>query len=174
MFVSNDCAPSEGSSGSACLDVLVTRSATIWPFLMIGVTCTTAGGLVAAVTRPTQFTHGSWLAAYLVLVGGVAQIGLGTGQALLADHCPTPSRIRLELLAWNVGLVAVIVGTMVPAVLVTTLGGVLTAAALATFIAAGLHARRPLRLGWCLYMGTACFVLLSTPIGLALSWRRHS
>ena len=33
-----------------------------------------AGGLVAAVDGAAPFAHGSWLAAYLVLVGGVAQL----------------------------------------------------------------------------------------------------
>jgi hypothetical protein len=146
----------------------------MWPFLAIGSACTTAGGVVAAVARPTQFTVGPWLAAYLVLVGGVAQVGLGSGQALLAIEGPTPRRIRMEVLTWNAGLVAVIVGTLVPAVLVTTFGGVLTAAALAGFIGGARRARASTHAAWWLYMGIACLVLVSTPVGLALAWLRHS
>jgi hypothetical protein len=164
----------ETDGRGSSLEVFVTRWPAVWPFLAIGLTCTIAGGLIAAVSRPTQFTLGSWLAAYLVLIGGVAPIGLGSGQALLAESCPTSSKVRVEVLAWNAGLVAVIVGTLVPAVPVTMFGGVLTALALATFISEVRHGQRSVRWAWYLYMGTACFVLVSTPIGLALAWLRHS
>jgi hypothetical protein len=39
-----------------------------------------AGGAVAAVNSAAPFGHGSWLAAYLVLVGGVSQVVLGAGR----------------------------------------------------------------------------------------------
>src|SRR3546814_20131767 len=47
------------------------------------------------------FEHGSWLAAYLVLVGGVAQIALGGGQAWLADRVPRARTTRTEAWSWN-------------------------------------------------------------------------
>ncbi|MBS7547854.1 hypothetical protein [Dietzia massiliensis] len=36
-------------------------------FVLVGLTAIIAGGLVAAVTGPTGFDEGSWVAAYLVL-----------------------------------------------------------------------------------------------------------
>lgn len=36
-----------------------------------GVGCVVLGGVIAAVTGPLDLAHGSWLAAYLVLVGMV-------------------------------------------------------------------------------------------------------
>lgn len=56
------------------------------PFIATGGTLVVAGGLVAAVNSAAPFAHGSWLAAYLVLVGGVAQIALGVGAAALAPQ----------------------------------------------------------------------------------------
>jgi hypothetical protein len=42
-----------------------------------------AGGAVAAVNSAAPFGHGSWLAAYLVLVAGVSQVVLGAGRLAL-------------------------------------------------------------------------------------------
>ena len=47
------------------------------------VSASSLGGAVAAVSDPFSFEQGSWLAAFLVLVGGVVQIALGAGQAAL-------------------------------------------------------------------------------------------
>ena len=44
------------------------------------------GGLVAAVTGPLHFDRGSWLAAYLVLVCGVAQCAIGRQRLVLEPH----------------------------------------------------------------------------------------
>ena len=66
--------PSEGrDERAAMVDEMIARWPSVRPFLLIGSLCTIAGGLVAAVTRPTGFVLGSWTAAFLVLVGGVAQ-----------------------------------------------------------------------------------------------------
>jgi hypothetical protein len=43
-------------------------------FVAVASALIVAGGLVAAVNGAAAFAHGSWLAAYLVLVGGVAQL----------------------------------------------------------------------------------------------------
>ena len=51
-----------------------------------------AGGAVAAVNSAAPFGHGSWLAAYLVLVGGVSQGVLGAGR--LALQAPPFTRAR--------------------------------------------------------------------------------
>lgn len=42
-----------------------------WAFTAVARTMIVAGGVVAAINSAAPFAHGSWLAAYLVLVGGV-------------------------------------------------------------------------------------------------------
>jgi len=51
-----------------------------------------AGGAVAAVNSAAPFGHGSWLAAYLVLVGGVSQGVLGAGRLGLRSLARGPRR----------------------------------------------------------------------------------
>ena len=55
------------------------RRAAAAPFVAIGVLCVIAGGLTAGVTAPAASERSSWASAYLVLVAGVAQVGLGLG-----------------------------------------------------------------------------------------------
>lgn len=146
------------------------------PFVVVGAACTIAGGLVAAITRPTGWAEGSWLAAYLVLVGGVAQISLGVGQAVLFERLPSGRHRRAEVVAWNLGQLGVIGGTLAPAVPVTLAGGLATMVALVLFLVGGRTGGAPPRLAPYrhLYRGVAALVLASTPIGLALAWVRHA
>ncbi len=60
------------------------------PAAAVGAASVVVGGLVAAVTATAPSEHGAWLAAYLVLGCGVAQIALAAGQALLATGSPRP------------------------------------------------------------------------------------
>ena len=46
---------------------------------------------------PHRFEFGSRLAAHLALVGGVAQIAFGVGQAWLADGSPRQTEVRAEV-----------------------------------------------------------------------------
>jgi hypothetical protein len=158
-----------GNSG----EDLIARWPAVRPFLVIGSVCTIAGGVVAAVTRPTGFELGSWLAAYLVLVGGVAQIALGVGQAWLADEPPRQTEVRAEVATWNLGVVATVVGSLVPAPIVTTLGGIASVLALGLFLAGVRKAGSASRWARILYRGVAAIVLTSIPVGLALAWIRH-
>jgi hypothetical protein len=140
------------------------------PFLVIGSLSVVAGGLVAAVSRPTGFGLGPWLAAFLVLVAGVAQISLGVGQAWLTTQRPRPSTVRTELWAWNAGVVGTIVGTIGEMPLLTTVGGIATIVALAGFLAAvGRTAAGP-RWARTTYVVGAGLLLVSTLIGLGLAW----
>jgi len=50
-----------------------------------------------------------------VLVGGVAQIGLGVGQAWLTQDPPARREVRAEVVTWNLSIVATVVGTLGPA-----------------------------------------------------------
>jgi hypothetical protein len=85
------------------------------PFGIVGVICVVAGGLVAAVTAPAATEHGGRAAAYLVLVAGVAQVGLGFGQALLAPGPLSARLVAIEVAVWNLGNAAVLAGTLLGA-----------------------------------------------------------
>lgn len=143
-------------------------------FVGVGAASIIAGGLVAAVTRPTGFEEGAWVAAFLVLVGGVAQILAGAGQAGLVVEAPSRQTLAIELVTWNVGCAATILGTLLANPAVTSLGGVVLIASLAVFLGAVLGPKArpgPLRTA---YVVVVAFVLISTPVGLALAWLRHS
>ena len=143
----------------------------VW-FAAIGTVWIVAGGLVAAVTAPRPTEHGTWAAAYLVLVCGVAQAGLGLGQGLSTRYTPAPV-IALQLIGWNLGNAAVLVGTLTgrlalvdvgAALLVVTL--VLLARSLFPVPARHTPGRRWLRYGYALLI---LALLLSIPAGLVLA-----
>ncbi len=143
-------------------------------FAVIGSLCIIGGGIVAAVSRPTDFVAGSWVAAYLVLVGGVAQILLGVGQAALTTQPVRDSTAAAEAVLWNVGVIATIGGTLASAPALTTIGGLATAAALLAFlVAVRRQGDREIRLALA-FQALVTVVLLSVPIGLTLAWTRHA
>lgn len=153
---------------------LVARWPAMRAFVVLGAVAIVAGGLIAAVTRPSGFAEGPWFAAYLVLVGGVAQIALGVGQAVLARRPPSPSRTRIEVAAWNLGMVGVIAGALVPAVPATVVGGTATVGALAGFLRGVGETGSVLPvLAARAYRSLALFVLASAPVGIAIAWVRH-
>jgi hypothetical protein len=154
-------------------ELLVARWPAIRPFLVVGSAAIVAGGVTAAVARPTGFALGSWMAAYLVLVAGVAQIALGVGQAHLAREAPERADVVVELIAWNASVVATIVGTLVGAPLVTTLGGVALVLALLRFLAGVRTPAAPSNVSLVLFRTVLAVVAVSTPVGIALAWIRH-
>ncbi len=132
-----------------------------------------AGGLVAAVTAIAPTRHATWAAAYLVLVVGVAQLGIGMGQALLAPKTPSSRLITAELLTWDIGNAGVIAGTLLGRVGLVDLGGVLLAVSLVLFLLGVRgHAgqKRWLLYGYRLLIA---IVLVSIPIGLTISRSAH-
>lgn len=109
--------------------------------VVIGGSFVVLGGLVAAVTGPVGLERGSWLAAYLVLVCGVAQFAIGTvqsGQDLGTKPMPW-ARGWVQLTCLNLGSVAVIVGTLArePSLVDSAVGLLLVAFGIA------LHTVRP-------------------------------
>lgn len=76
-----------------------------WLFVVVG-------GLVAAVTGPLELEHGSWLAAYLVLVCGVATSAIGAMQTRPGTTPMPRVRSQVQLGSWTIGNAAVIVGTL--------------------------------------------------------------
>lgn len=139
-------------------------------FALVGLSAVIAGGLVAAVTGPTGFAAGSWVAAYLVLVAGVAQVGLGVGQALLAAVPPSGRRRGWQLIIYNLANTAVLLGSLTESVVA---GGVLLLLALALFLAA---VRRPRTHSWHLAVYRILLAILgaSVPVGIVLSALRQS
>lgn len=161
------------------------------PFVVLGLACVIAGGLVAAVTAHAPTQPASWAAAYLVLVGGVAALGFGAGQAVLASTVPTPRQVGLQLGAWYVGNAAVLVGTLVENTRLVDLGGLLLVAGLVLLVhgVRGSGRRRagrestngehgghsgegaPSAPSWALlaYRGLVLLLLVSIPVGLVLA-----
>jgi hypothetical protein len=141
------------------------------PFLVVGGACIVAGGLVAAVTGPLHLEHGSWAAAYLVLVGGVAQIALGAPQGALAARSPSPAVLASELAAWNLGSALVIGGTLVRNPVIVDVGGAALVLALGVMARTVRGGEGP---GWArwTYRGALAALLASIPIGLVLAHLR--
>ncbi len=140
------------------------------PFAAAGAACTVAGGLLAAATALAPSQLASWAVAYLVLVGGVAQVALGVGQALLS---PRPQDRRLlvavELAGWNAGNGAVLAGTLLGANWLADAGGLALAAALALLIVATRSASPQRAWALHLYRALAALVLVSIPTGLIIA-----
>ncbi len=150
------------------------------PFAAIGSACIVAGGLVAAVTAPLELAHGSWMAAYLVLALGVAQVALGAGQALLARRPPSPAVVALEVAGWNLSGAAVIAGTLTSTPVLTTVAGAVLLATLLLFIRAVSRGNGEVRetgggaraARWA-YLAVLVILAVSVPVGMLLAWRRH-
>jgi hypothetical protein len=137
------------------------------PLIAAGAVSIIAGGLAAAVTGPTGWEHGSWVAAYLVLVAGVAQVGLAVGQAGLVARHVTSRAVVVECVLWNAGCVTVIAGTLLSLPVAVAIG---SAPLVATLAMSSLTVRDPVshpRLT--LAYGLLGVVLLaSIPVGVAL------
>lgn len=142
-------------------------------FPLVGLCAIVMGGLVAAATGPTGLPGGSWVAAYLVLVAGVAQVGLGAGQALLARVAPSERRRAWQLALYNVGNIAVLGGTLIESVTVVAVGGLLLLLALALFLASVRHSAAH---SWYLAVYRTLLIILgpSVLVGVGLSILRHN
>lgn len=126
-----------------------------------------AGGLVAAVTGPMDWTKGSWAAAYLVLVVGVAQYVMGRLRA--ADV--TGDRAGwVQLAGWNLGSALVIGGTLVTTPLLVDGGSVLLVVALVLALRARV-ARVPAAAALA-YRALLLVLAISIPVGMVLSHLR--
>ena len=128
-----------------------------------------AGGAVAAVNSATPFGHGSWLAAYLVLVGGVSQGVLGAGRLALHAPRPTPALLRAQLVLWNLGSLAVAAGVLADASPLVTVGSVALLWALALFATGARGVRREVRLRAVVYLAIIVGLAASVVVGSALA-----
>ncbi|MEO6020706.1 MAG: hypothetical protein ABIP45_10715 [Knoellia sp.] len=160
----------------------MTRSrGSVLALLVSGGASIVLGGLVAAVTSPLDLTHGSWAAAYLVLVGGVAQWVMGQARSWAVG---TPSEKWWgwrQFGLWNLGNVAVIAGTLIGAPWLVGLGSLLLVGALAIAMLAEWRPRASDTgertgspgLHWA-YTAMVLILAVSIPIGMTLSVLRHS
>ncbi len=142
-------------------------------FGVIGVLCVIAGGLVAAVTAPSASEKSSWAAAYLVLVAGVAQIGLGVGPAFLAPRAPSRLSSVGTLALWNLGNASVLAGVLLTLTVLVDLGGIALVIALVLALRTVGHSTGPVLLRRAYWLLTAVLGL-SIPIGLVLTRIRGS
>ena len=147
------------------------RRRVVTPLMAAGAVSIIAGGLAAAVTGPTGWDDGSWVAAYLVLVAGVSQIGLAVGQAELAARPLTPRAVGVELVLWNAGCLAVIAGTLLSLPVAVAIGSAPLVATLAMSSHNVRHPVRHARLAL-VYRTLVAVLLASIPVGVALAWIR--
>jgi hypothetical protein len=161
------------STHGGAAELFVTRWAAIRAAVVIASFLVVMGGVVAAVTRPFELDVGPWLAAYLVLVGGVAQVALGLGQAWIAAVVPGRRLVQAESMTWNLGVAAVIVGTLATAPAAMTLGGVSLAVGLGLFLGGVRRIRSAPSWVVVLYRGVIAILLVSIPVGVGLAWLRH-
>jgi hypothetical protein len=128
-----------------------------------------AGGAVAAVNSAAAFGHGSWLAAYLVLVGGVSQIVLGTGQVALGTPPLTRAVSAAQLVLWNLGSLAVPAGVLADWALLVTAGSVALLAALALFVVGAGGMRRDARGRSVIYLAIVVGLAVSVVVGSSIA-----
>jgi hypothetical protein len=141
-------------------------------FRVLGAAWVVFGGLVAAITGPLRLEHGSWVAAFSVLVAGVAQIAFGAAQSALASQRPSRRTVVAEHVAWNAGGAAVIGGTVARMPFIVDVGGLLLVVALALMIRA--VSGQGVGPTWALwtYRTLLVVILVSIPIGLTLAHLR--
>ena len=136
-------------------------------FYWTGVVQIVAGGLVAAASGPLDVEKGSWLAAYLVLVGGVAQCAFG--QCSFA-HGASAQLSSAQFGLWNIGNLLVVIGTLATVPYVVDVGGVLLLPALLLAVRATIGATSRALL-WA-YRAVLLVLAVSIPIGLVLAHLR--
>ena len=76
-----------------------------------------AAAVVATANLLMPFERGWWLAAYLFLVGGLAQLLLARGQDALtaAPHAPSGAHVWAQWALWNTGTAIVAIADMAQA-----------------------------------------------------------
>jgi hypothetical protein len=109
----------------------------------VGAACIVLGGLVAAVSGPLDLALGSWTAAYLVLVAGVAQYAMGRSRAHRADTTLRMPWAWAQVGAWNAGNALVIAGSLAGIPWLVDVGSVLLLAALVIAFRASWPASLP-------------------------------
>ena len=107
------------------------------------------------------------MVAYLVLVGGVAQVALGAGQAILAREVPSRTTATSEIALLNGGNAGVIAGTLLERTWLVDAGAILLVIALYLFLR-GVRGVPP-TVPVIVYRLLIVFVMGSIPVGLVLA-----
>lgn len=135
-----------------------------------------AAASVAVLRAAEPVEHGIWLVAYLFLVGFLAQLLLGRGQAALLSNAglpgPSPVVRRTECVLWNIGVVIVPVGVLAETRLAVLLGTMALLGALVSFfgdVRPALSDDRNAVVGR-FYLALLVFMAASAITGLALAW----
>ncbi|KXT58886.1 hypothetical protein ACE11G_03220 [Gordonia sp. PS3] len=139
-------------------------------FTATGSAAVIAGGLVAAVARPLDLAKGSWLAAYLVLVCGVALIAIGIAQ----QRAPQPMSARFhapQLTGWIAANALVIAGSLTDTPAVVDVGSILLLVVLAATWRAGLRLLGSKAPAAYAYLAVLTVLIVSVPIGMVLASR---
>lgn len=133
----------------------------------VGVAYVVFGGLVAAVTGPFQWERGSWAAAYIVLICGVALCVIGKAHEYLATSALSPRTEWSVFVAWNAANAAVLTGSLLETPLLVDLGAVVL---IGTVLASAWFVRgsRRVALSWA-YRLVALTIVVSAPIGSLLA-----
>lgn len=144
-------------------------------FIIISFLAICLGGVLSAFTarKPTRFVM--WLTAYLVLIVGVAQLGLAYSWLELNLH---PGWVTIAaFIVYNFGNIAVMLGRSLKgrtkwAKYFVYKGGVLLAISMAIL----LWGANGVALSWAsvLFYTLTTIILVSMPIGLVLSSRRRN
>lgn len=153
---------------------LVERRREWLPFAIVGALCIIAGGLLAATTASAPTQNTAWTTAYLVLVGGAAQVGLGLGRVAVVAAGTSAPVVAVQVTGLNLGSAAVLVGTWLGRTALVDLGGALLVATL-FLLARGPRPSQTWPTGgaraWCLrgYRSLLLILLVSIPVGLVLA-----
>lgn len=150
---------------------------------VIGCCCVVLGGLVAAVAEPLDLARGSWVAAYLVLVGGVAQCAMGHARSWTAAAAQPRRWGWVQIGAWNLGNTEVIGGTPAGRAPVVDLGAVLLVVAVAIALRSKRSRTAPAAPGPAVtrvhpfahraYRALLVVLVVSIPVGMVLSHLRQ-
>ncbi|MGB3733078.1 hypothetical protein [Microbacterium sp.] len=154
----------------------MSTSASVSPsqaFRVVGAIAIIAGGMLAAVTGPLQLEAGSWAAAYLVLVAGVAQYVMGI--AVQHWHRTGPAQNWWWFALWNLGHIGVVGGTVAHStILVFVASGTLVVALVLAFLATFRTsdvAHRMLLIGYRILL---VLLAISIPVGMVISAIRNA
>lgn len=140
----------------------------------MGVIAIVVGGMLSAVTGPLDLEKGSWAAAYLVLVAGVAQYVMG----IAAKHGRRTGSASLDwwwFALWNLGHVGVIGGTVAGLTVVVFAGSGVLVLALALAFLRSLRLQHPVhRMLLIGYRVLLVLLAISIPVGMVISALRNT
>lgn len=151
--------------------VFFERMASAMPWLVTSALAVLAGGLTAAVVAHAPTQPLVWMSAYLVLVAGLGQAGLGVGQAMLSTRLASRRFVAVQWVVLNAANAGVVAGTLLGQAWLVATGITGFVLALAMFLR-GVHGNRG---GWQVQLFRAMVALLtvSAMVGMALSLFRN-